>query len=454
MDIGTTLPLWSVIPFVGMLLSIAFFPLTKPEWWEHHQLHVAAFWSLVFLIPFTAVYGFGIMLEKMGEVVLLDYVPFIVLLLGLFTVAGGIHIAGAPVGTTKNNVIMMAIGTFLASFVGTTGAAMLLIRPVLRSNAWRQHKTHIVVFFIFLVANIGGCLTPLGDPPLFLGFLRGVPFFWTAQHIWPLLLLNAAILLAVFAVLDSRYVKKEGKEGLERLELQQKASEKIKFRLEGAYNFIFLAIIIFAVIIKGVIGTSYGDPHHVPGITFGEEVHLGFDWFLQVALILVAMFLSLKFTPKKLREDNEFEWEPIAEVARLFIGIFITMIPALALLSANGSNLGVDTPLKFFWITGALSSFLDNSPTYVVFLTTAGALGADAGVWTTVGIVTERILLAISAGAVFMGAITYIGNAPNFMVNNISQSNGVKMPSFFGYMKWSVGILVPVFIIDTLLFFL
>ncbi|MBQ9020475.1 MAG: sodium:proton antiporter [Eggerthellaceae bacterium] len=454
MDIGTSLPLWSVIPFVGMLLSIAFFPLTKPEWWEHHQLHVAAFWSLVFLIPFTAVYGFGIMLEKMGEVVLLDYIPFIVLLLGLFTVAGGIHVAGAPEGTTRNNVILLAIGTFLASFVGTTGAAMLLIRPVLRSNAWRQHKTHIVVFFIFLVANIGGCLTPLGDPPLFLGYLRGVPFFWTAQHIWPLLLLNSVLLLTLFALIDRHYVKKEGKEGQEKLELQKKASEHIRFKIEGAQNFIFLAIIIFAVIIKGVISTSYGEPHNVPGITFGEEVHLGYDWFVQVILILIAMALSLKFTTKKLREDNEFTWEPIAEVARLFIGIFITMIPALALLSANGGNLGIDTPLKFFWITGALSSFLDNSPTYVVFLTTAGALGATTGIATTAGMVETTILLAISAGAVFMGAITYIGNAPNFMVNNIAQSNGVKMPSFFGYMKWSLGILIPVFIIDSLLFFL
>lgn len=454
MDIGTTLPIWSVIPFVGMLLSIAFFPLTKPEWWEHHQLHVAAFWSIVFLIPFTAAYGFGIMLEKMGEVVLLDYIPFIVLLLGLFTVAGGIHIAGAPAGTTKNNVIIMAIGTILASFVGTTGAAMLLIRPVLRSNAWRTHKTHIVVFFIFLVANIGGCLTPLGDPPLFLGYLRGVPFFWTAQHIWPLLLLNSVLLLTIFAVLDRHYVKKEGEEGIERLELQRQASANIKFKIEGAQNFIFLAIIIFAVIIKGVISTSYGEPHAVPGVTFGEEVHLGYDWFVQVILILIAMALSLKFTTKKLREDNEFTWEPIAEVARLFIGIFITMIPALAILSANGGNLGIDTPLKFFWITGALSSFLDNSPTYVVFLTTAGALSATTGVATTAGMVTETILLAISAGAVFMGAITYIGNAPNFMVNNISQANGVKMPSFFGYMKWSLGILIPVFIIDSVLFFL
>ena len=457
MDIGTTLPIWSIIPFVGMLLSIAFFPLAKPEWWEKHQLHTAAFWSLVFLVPFTIFYGFGVSLEKLGEVVLLDYVPFIVLLLGLFTVAGGIHIAGAPVGTTRNNVITLALGTILASFVGTTGAAMLLIRPVLRSNAWRKYKTHIVVFFIFLVANIGGCLTPLGDPPLFLGYLRGVPFFWTGQHIWPLLLINAIILLAAFAVMDRHFVKKEGAEGVEALELQRAASEKIKFKIEGAYNFIFLAIIIFAVIIKGIIAQTpscLNEEGLVYGVTFGEEVHLGFDWLVQIVLILFAMFLSLKFTPKKLREDNEFEWEPIAEVARLFIGIFITMIPALALLSANGSELGVDTPLKFFWITGALSSFLDNSPTYVVFLTTAGALGATSGVATTVGMVSETILLAISAGAVFMGAITYIGNAPNFMVNNISQSNGVKMPSFFGYMKWSLGILIPVFLIDTVLFFL
>ena len=458
-NIGATLPLWSIIPFVGMLLSIAFFPLTKPHWWEHHQLHVSAFWSLIFLIPFTLKYGFGVSVEKVAEVVLLDYVPFIVLLLGLFTVAGGIHVAGAPVGTTKNNVIMMAVGTFLASFVGTTGAAMLLIRPVLRSNHWRRHKTHIVVFFIFLVANIGGCLTPLGDPPLVLGYLRGVPFFWTMKYIWPLLALNAAILLVAFALIDFYFVRKEGKVGQEQLALQREASAKIKFKIEGMHNFKYLALIIFAVIIKGVIAqtpfclNSHGQ---VYGITFSHEVHLGFDWFVQVALILYAMWLSLKNTDKELRKANEFTWEPIAEVARLFIGIFITMIPALALLAANGSNLGVDTPLKFFWFTGVLSSFLDNSPTYVVFLTTAGALGNTGAnaLATTVGMVDPTILLAISAGAVFMGANTYIGNAPNFMVNNIALGNGVKMPSFFGYLGWACAILGPVFVINTIVFFM
>lgn len=213
MDVGLTLPWWSVVPFAGMLLSIAVFPLVKPVWWEKRQLHVAAFWSAVFLVPFALAYGLEETGVQLAEVVVLDYVPFIVLLLGLFVVSGGIHVKGTMAGTTKNNVVLLAIGTLLASWVGTTGAAMLLIRPVLRANAWRRNKTHIVVFFIFLVANIGGCLTPLGDPPLFLGYLRGVPFFWTLQHIWPLLLLNSVVLLGVFALVDRHFVKKEGARG-------------------------------------------------------------------------------------------------------------------------------------------------------------------------------------------------------------------------------------------------
>ena len=392
------------------------------------------------------------------ESVVLDYIPFIVLLLGLFIVTGNIHVAGTIPGTTRNNVIMLAIGTFLASWVGTTGAAMLLIRPVLRANVWRRNKTHIIVFFIFLVANMGGCLTPLGDPPLFLGFLRGVPFLWTMEHIWHILILNTVLLLVLFVLIDNHFIKKEGKEGLEALELERKAMGRVPFRIEGGHNVAFLALIILAVILNGTIPQidSFLDTKgQVIGIDVYEGIHLGINYFLQIILIAIAAGLSWYTTKPVLREKNDFEWGPIAEVAKLFIGIFITMIPALALLRTYGGELGIDSPVKFFWITGALSSFLDNSPTYVVFLTTAGALGATEGVATTVGIVAPEILLAISAGAVFMGAITYIGNAPNFMVKSISErSGGVKMPSFFGYMGWSCAILIPLFIIDTLVFFL
>ncbi len=459
MDIGQILPLWSIIPFVGMLLSIAIFPLAKPEWWERRQLQVAIFWSLVFLVPFSIAYGMGETAYQLMETVILDYVPFIVLLFGLFVVSGGIHISGTIAGTTKNNVILLAIGTLLASWVGTTGAAMLLIRPVLRANHWRKHKTHIVIFFIFLVANIGGCLTPLGDPPLFLGYLRGVPFFWTLMHIWPLLLVNSNVLLVVFAFVDRHFIKRESNEALDLLKLEREADDRVPIRIEGVHNLIFLGIIIVAVILNGVIPQTeffLDDAGNVFGIDIHEHVHLGFNYFLQIALILLASALSMGTTKKDIRAANDFEWGPIAEVAKLFIGIFITMIPALALLRANGAALGIDSPLKFFWITGALSSFLDNSPTYVVFLTTACALGATGAgtVLTTVGAISEHILLAISAGAVFMGAITYIGNAPNFMVKSMAERGNVKMPSFFGYMGWSLAILAPLFLLDSVLFFL
>ena len=361
MDVGLTLPWWSVVPFAGMLLSIAVFPLVKPVWWEKRQLHVAAFWSAVFLVPFALAYGLEETGVQLAEVVVLDYVPFIVLLLGLFVVSGGIHVKGTMAGTTKNNVVLLAIGTLLASWVGTTGAAMLLIRPVLRANAWRRNKTHIVVFFIFLVANIGGCLTPLGDPPLFLGYLRGVPFFWTLQHIWPLLLLNSVVLLGVFALVDRHFVKKEGREGEEALELEEEAVERVPVRIEGLRNLWYLALIIVAVVLNGAIPQTRECLDPATGLVWGvdvcEGVHLGFNYFLQIGLIGLAAILSLATTPRALREKNDFEWAPIAEVAKLFIGIFVTMIPALALLRAYGAELGIDTPLKFFWATGALSSF-------------------------------------------------------------------------------------------------
>lgn len=450
MEIAATLPIWSIIPFVGMLLSIAIFPLVKGEWWERHQLHVSIFWSLVFCIPFGIFYGAHHLAYELAESIILDYIPFIILLLGLFVVAGGIAIKGSIAGTTKNNIIMLFIGTLLASWIGTTGAAMLLIRPVIRANAWRERKAHIVVFFIFLVANMGGCLTPLGDPPLFLGYLRGIPFFWTIGHILPMLIFNVIVMFVVFAILDHRMMKKEFADGRSPADLEGETYKGAKLSIEGWHNFFFIAIIVLAVILNGVLAPM-GERF---GFTIMGDIHIGFQYFVQIGMILFAAFLSLKTTKKSARDHNEFNYAPIAEVAKLFIGIFITMIPALILLRANGGQLGVDSPLKFFWATGALSSFLDNSPTYVVFLTTAGTLGATEGVASTVGTVAVENLLAISAGAVFMGANTYIGNAPNFMVKNIAESKGVRMPSFFGYLGWACAILVPLFLLDSLLFFI
>lgn len=450
MDIASVLPIWSIIPFAGMLLSIAIMPLTIPAWYERHQLLVAGFWALLFCIPFGIAYGGHELAYELAETVLLDYVPFIVLLFGLFVVTGGIAIKGLIAGTTRNNVIMLVIGTALSSWIGTTGSAMLLVRPLLRANAWRKRKAHIIIFFIFLVANIGGCLTPLGDPPLFLGYLRGVPFFWTMQHIWPLLVLNTVVLCVVFALIDRHYVKKETAEGRSPADLLAPGEKPEKLHIEGAHNFIYIAVIIVAVILNGTLA----DVSQTVRVHLFDDIYLGLNFFVQIGLIAIASILSLVTTPHSCREHNEFGYGPIAEVAKLFIGIFITMIPALIILRANGAALGIDSPLKFFWATGALSSFLDNSPTYVVFLTTAGALGATSGIATTVGTVAAQELLAISAGAVFMGAVTYIGNAPNFLVKNIAEMKGTKMPSFFGYMGWSLSILIPLFILDSLLFFL
>lgn len=447
-EIAATLPWFSVLPFAGMLLSIAIFPLVKGEWWERNQLKVALFWAFVFCVPFGIAYGIDVLGYELVHAIATDYVPFIVLLFGLYTVAGGIAIKGSIAGTTKNNVILLLIGTLLASWVGTTGAAMLLIRPVLRANAWRKDKKHLVVFFIFLVANMGGCLTPLGDPPLFLGYLRGVPFFWTLTNLAPLLVLNTAALIALFAAIDYRLMRREMRAG--RTPYPDEGASREKISIEGAHNIIFLAMIILGVVLNGALA----DLGEVYAINLFGDITLGINYFVQLALILLAAFLSLKTTPTTAHSHNEFEWGPIKEVASLFIGIFITMIPSLLLLEANGQNLGIDTPFKFFWSTGLLSSFLDNSPTYVVFLATAGALGATTGIPTTVGFVAPQILLAISAGAVFMGAMTYIGNAPNFMVKSIAESKQVKMPSFFGYIGWSLCILAPLFLLDSFLFFI
>ena len=373
------------------------------------------------------------------------------LLFGLFCVAGNICLEGDLAGTPKTNVLLLLIGTALASWIGTTGASMVMIRPILRANRWRSKCVQTVVFFIFLVSNIGGCLTPIGDPPLLMGFMRGVPFTWELQHLLPIMALNVVLLLAIYFVMDQRAYRKDLAAGRKPL------NGGAKLRLSGAHNIVFMLVIVLAVVLSGVLPgmplfqNAAGD---VLGIHIFGSVSLSYPTLIEIAMILAAAFLSFKTTKKDVRTKNNFTWGAIEEVAVLFIGIFITMIPALLFLKAHGADLGLTEPWQMFWATGALSSFLDNTPTYLVFMTTAGALGAAEGVVTTVGTIAVPMLIAISCGAVFMGANTYIGNAPNFMVKSIADENGVKMPSFFGYMAWSVGILIPVFLIDTLLFFL
>ncbi len=475
--LGSELPIWSVIPFVGILLSIALFPLTAPKFWHHHYGKVSAFWALIFAIPFLFAYQ-GEAFHEIVHIYVTDYIPFIILLWSLFTVAGGILVRGAPVGTPLANLITLLIGTFLASWIGTTGAAMVLVRPLIRMNKYRKSKVHLIVFFIFLVANIGGSLTPLGDPPLFLGFLHGVPFFWTFNIFTEFALLSGLLLLGFF-LFDTFMFRKEGwhkklhlkkyhfelPEGIDEIELveqydlENQKTQKIKketARMEilGLHNLIFLLGIIGGVLFSGTV--------HLGQVSI-LGVHQTIENLIRDAFLILMGLLSLRTTHKDIREGNEFTWFPIVEVAKLFAGIFMTIIPALAMLKAGMHGhldfiiAAVKEPWHFFWITGSLSSFLDNAPTYLTFLNTA--LGQFfAGVPERQAIASliahqEIYLKAISTGAVFFGAMTYIGNAPNFMVKSIAEEQGIKMPSFFGYMMYSVLILIPLFILITFVFF-
>lgn len=446
-----SVPLWLCIPFAGLLLCIAVLPLVKAEWWEKNQPIAVVVWSLLFIIPFAVKYGAGMAAETVLECILNDYLTFIVLLFGLFCVAGNITLEGDLAGSPRVNVIFLAIGTLLSSCIGTTGASMLMVRPMIKMNSWRRRKSHIMIFFIFLISNIGGCLTPIGDPPLLMGFMRGVPFFWSL-HLFPMLLFNMVVLLTVFYFLDKRNYRMDIAAGM-RPDISKPGTT---IRLEGAHNIIFLVMIVVAVILSGSLPSlpAFQDAAgNVRGIPFGEVV-LGFPSIIEIAIILLAAFLSFRTSNPEIRTKNHFTWGAIKEVAVLFIGIFITMQPALMILKAKGGDLGITEPFQMFWATGLLSSFLDNTPTYLVFLTTAGSLGFTEGLVTTVGTIPARMLIAISCGAVFMGANTYIGNAPNFMVKSISDENGIRMPSFFGYLLWSLSFLIPVFLLDMLIFFL
>jgi Na+/H+ antiporter NhaD/arsenite permease-like protein len=441
---GAQLSVIWVIPFVCMLLSIAILPLAAENFWHHHFGKVAVGWSLAFLIPCAVTFGIGTAFEQFIHAMVAEYVPFIILLLVLFTVSGGIRLKGSLVGTPKVNVGILLIGTIMASWMGTTGAAMLFIRPLLRANAHRKYRVHTVIFFIFLVANIGGALTPLGDPPLFLGFLKGVPFFWTLTHLFLPVVFLSSILLTGYFILDSILYNKEGRP-------VPPDSGKEPLHFEGAINFVLLAGIVTTVLISGL---------WKPGLEIPIYAHVTYELqHLKRDLLLLAIAgLSWKFTCQESRKANGFSWFPIIEVGKLFFGIFISMIPAIAILQAGARGAlapvikmvsnpdGSPVNVMYFWLTGALSSFLDNAPTYVVFFNTAGG---DPALLTGQ---LASTLTAISAGAVFMGANTYIGNAPNFMVRSIAEEQGVPMPSFFGYMLWSGGILIPCFILFSLIF--
>jgi Na+/H+ antiporter NhaD/arsenite permease-like protein len=445
-SIGNLNIIW-VVPFIGILLSIAVFPLVAPLFWHHHFGKVSLFWAVSLIAPFLFKEGWEITLYELLHVAFLEYIPFIILLLALFTISGGVRLTGTLVGTPSVNTLIILIGTILASWMGTTGAAMLLIRPLIRANAHRKHKVHLIVFFIFLVANIGGSLTPLGDPPLFLGFLKGVDFFWTTTAMLKPMVFMVICLLVLFYMFDKYYF------GHELIPESNQNDESHKLGLEGSFNLLLLLGVIGGVLLSGFWdgGGIYFDVFHI---------RLEIQNLVRDGLLLGLTYASWILTSRKIRTANDYTWFPIIEVAKLFAGIFVTIIPAIAILKAgthgalasivssvsNGDGSPID--FMYFWATGILSSFLDNAPTYLVFFNTAG------GNATTLMEDLPNTLLAISAGAVFMGANTYIGNAPNFMVKSISESSGIEMPSFFGYFfKWAIPILFPLFILVSFLFF-
>ena len=449
---NAAIPVWLCAPFAGLLLCVAVMPLLKAEWWDAHKFQAVLLWSALFIIPFAALYGVSAAVRTVLDCILNDYLSFIIMLFGLYCVAGNITFTGDLAGSPGVNCLCLLIGTFLSSLIGTTGSSMLMIRPMIRMNSWRRRKSHIMIFFIFLISNMGGCLTPLGDPPLLMGFMRGVPFLWSL-HLLPILLLNLTVLLFIFYHLDSSNYRKDIAEGL-RPDISRPRTE---FEFGGTHNVLFLLMIVAAVVLSGTLpslAAFQNTDGTVKGLRIFEDVTLTWPSLIEIGIILLAAFLSFRTTPEKIRVANHFTWDSIKEVAELFVGIFITMQPALLILRQVGPSLGLNRASQLFWATGALSSFLDNTPTYLVFLTTAGTLGASSGIVTALGTIPANFLEAISCGAVFMGANTYIGNAPNFMVKSISDENGIHMPSFFLYILWSLAFLVPVFLLDTILFFL
>ncbi|MER9136650.1 sodium:proton antiporter [Mesorhizobium sp. M0830] len=443
---GAAMSLWWALPFTGLLLSIATGPLLFPHAWEHHYGKIAGLWAALVIVPLALAFGVPSATEAVLHALLTEYMSFIILLFALFTISGGILVAGNIHGTPLVNAGLLLVGALLASVIGTTGASMILIRPILRANDARPFNAHVVIFFIFLVSNIGGSLTPLGDPPLFIGFLRGVDFFWTTANLYRETLFVGGLVLAVFLGIDIVLHRREA--GAPKI---KDPTPDTEVRLRGLANLPLLA---------GVIGAILLSAAWKPGVSFSAlGVSLELQNLVRDATILALAFLSLAVSRKSHREANGFNWGPIAEVAKLFAGIFICIVPVVAILRAGHdgalaplvalvtSSSGTPDDLAYFWLTGALSSFLDNAPTYLVFFELAG--GDPRHLMTEFA----STLAAISAGAVFMGANTYIGNAPNFMVYAIARHRGVKMPGFFGYMAWSGLVLIPTFLIAGFLFF-
>jgi len=443
---GRQLAVWWGLPFAGMLLSIAVVPLLAPHFWHHHFGKVALGWSLAFLLPFALTFGVGAAGASLVHAAVAEYIPFIILLTALFVVAGGIHVSGNLHGTAALNTAILAIGAVLASFMGTTGASMLMVRPLIRANDNRKHRTHVIIFFIFIVANAGGSLTPLGDPPLFLGFLKGVDFFWTIRHILPQTSFLVGSLLLIFFLLDSWYFKHR-----EEVLPVDPTPDTRRLGIDGRANLALLLAIIGLVLLSGLWKTDSG--FEIAG------AHVGLPGLARDLGLLAVIAGSLAITPLQVHVDNQFSWAPMQEVAKLFAGIFLTIVPVIAMLKAGLDGPfspvvaavtrpdGSPDPAMYFWATGILSSFLDNAPTYLVFFNTAGGDPA-----TLMGPLSAT-LVAISAGAVFMGANSYIGNAPNLMVKAVAEDRGVPMPSFFGYMAWSCAVLLPLFGLMTLIWF-
>ncbi len=441
-----TMPLTWALPFAGVLLSIATGPVLYTHFWEHHYGKITLGWSLLVVVPMLLAFGLPVTMASLLHTMLLEYLPFIILLFALYTISGGILVRGNIRGTPLVNVGLLAIGSVLASLVGTTGASMIMIRPVIRANDNRRFNAHVIIFFIFLVSNIGGSLTPLGDPPLFVGFLRGVEFFWTTQHLFAETILVAGIVLAAFYALDLHFHRKE--EGAPKI---KDPTPDSKIRIYGLVNFLLLAGVIAAILMSAI--WNPGVMLHVAG------VELELQNVVRDLAVLALAGLSMRVTRADYRADNDFSWGPILEVAKLFAGIFIAIIPVIAILKAGPQGAlaplvalvthedGSPNNLAYFWLTGALSSFLDNAPTYLVFFELAGG---DAQELMTSMALT---LAAISSGAVFMGANSYIGNAPNFMVYAIARQRGVRMPSFLGYMLWSSIVLIPTYLLVGWLFF-
>jgi Na+/H+ antiporter NhaD/arsenite permease-like protein len=426
--LGHLLPAWAVAPFALLLVGLAVLPLAAGAWWEHHRNK-----ALVSALLGLPVLAWILRLEPavVGHTVQ-EYLAFIVLLGTLYVVSGGVVVRGTLAGSAASNTLFLGVGGVLASLIGTTGASMVLVRPLLRANSVRRRKAHVFVFFTFVVSNAGGLLTPLGDPPLFLGFLRGVPFGWTLR-LFPAWLLVVGALLVLFYVVDSEIFRREDLETPG--DLDKVAEEhRVPVHVAGKRNLLLLAGVVALLVASG---------------------RLGLPIWVQLGGLAALGAASLLVTPRALREENAFGWGPILEVAVVFAGIFATMVPALEILNARGAALGLTEPWQFFWASGALSSFLDNAPTYLAFASAAsGVVGTDASqlgqlLATPAG---ERLLRAVALGSVLMGANTYIGNGPNFMVKALAEQGGVKMPSFLGYMAWSGAVLIPLFVVVTIVF--